>query len=254
MYSITRQVIASQGITGMWRGSAATAWRTAPGAGLYFVSVHHMRSIFIRLNELVDSNASLSPWQNAIVGGTSRCVSALVLHPFSVVKTRAEAGTYDPRFASFTQMSPYRALRTMHATEGWRSWWRGLVPTLARDVPYSTIYVTSFEACKASFSNHIKLTSDQPITSTQKMAITIGSALCGATLATLSTQIQDVMKTHAQLLVSTPTTESAPSAGWTIASLRSSIAPLFQGASARLVRKVSMTALTWTIYEFLAMS
>lgn len=46
------------------------------------------------------------------------------------------------------------ALRTMIEAQGYRGLWRGLGPTLYRDVPFSGIYWTSYEGIKSLWGIH----------------------------------------------------------------------------------------------------
>lgn len=65
---------------------------------------------------------------------------------------------------------------------GWTSLWKGLVPTLLRDVPFSAIYWVSYETLKSFFSK-----SDRPTFA--------ASFFYGATAGTVSDFIKQKLNT-----------------------------------------------------------
>jgi solute carrier family 25 protein 38 len=251
-----RTIASAHGYRGLWRGSAATLWRTAPGGAIYFFSLHQLRGAFDRSN--LGGTATLplgstapsaiSSLQHLVIGGTARGLAALALHPFSVVKTRAEAGAFDARFGAYSSTNPFSVLRSMLIAEGWRSWYRGILPTLARDVPFSSIYVSTYEFCK----RHHGIRSGDDASSrhysvAQTLLANSASSVCAATVATVATQVQDVLKTRAQLATSSASATVSATGERTFFGV--STASLWRGMSARLARKVCMTAFTWTVFE-----
>ncbi len=119
--------------------------------------------------------------------------------------------------------------------------YRGLMPTLLRDVPFSAIYIACYERGKT----HLRASLGEGYTA--KLTAAFGAGV----MATIATQVQDVVKTDVQL-ASTGT----PSPTWRHI-LRRHVAPgpgrtaLWASIAVRLGRKVGMTAVTWTLYETL---
>lgn len=68
--------------------------------------------------------------------------SATVISPLELIRTKLQS-----------QKQSYRELtdliRSAVATEGWLSLWRGLGPTLFRDVPFSAMYWYNYEMSKS---------------------------------------------------------------------------------------------------------
>lgn len=68
--------------------------------------------------------------------------AATVVSPVELIRTKLQA-----------QKQSYRELtsciRLAVQTEGWLSLWRGLGPTLLRDVPFSAMYWYNYEICKS---------------------------------------------------------------------------------------------------------
>ena len=83
-------------------------------------------------------------------------------------------------------------------TNGWLSLWRGLVPTLLRDVPFSGIYWTTYELIKPRVTSVLLSRAErQPNESTFAPAFVSGAT--AGMLAALLTQPFDVVKTHRQM-------------------------------------------------------
>ena len=117
------------------------------------------------------------------MGGLARTFAACLMIPFTVVKTRAEAGA--------SHRSVAQALATILATEGPRGLARGLGPTLARDVPFSSLYLAFYELLKARLPPWVKAQSPE--------AGHLTAGLGAGLLASLVTQPADVVKTRMQL-------------------------------------------------------
>merc|ERR1719266_995280 len=107
--------------------------RTVPGVGLYFASLHWLKTSFGGNTE--------GPLQAISLGMTARSVAGCAMIPITVLKTRFESGRYN-----YTKMSS--ALLEIYSREGTRGLCCGLVPTLVRDAPYSGLYLMFYTQLK----------------------------------------------------------------------------------------------------------
>merc|ERR1712032_1248707 len=125
--------------------------------------------------------------------------------PFTVVKTRIESGAFQYR-------SVFTALESILRLEGLRGLTRGLGPTLARDVPFSSLYLAFYDLLK------------------QKVAS--------------QTQLADVVKTQMQLGKERKISSA-------IASIyrEGGMGGFGKGLAPRMLRRSVMAALAWTLYE-----
>jgi len=225
--AVTRDVMRHHGgVPGLWRGLWPSLTRTVPGVGLYFSSV-----TWLRRNICDTQPTSL---QSALTGGLARAVAGSVLIPATVVKTRYESGLY-----------PYSgvvsALRHIIRTEGVRGLTAGLGPTLARDVPFSGLYLVFYDRLKCALS----------LTSSYSTSGHVMAGLGAGVMASLVTHPADVIKTRMQL-------DSAGRFG--VLNTAKSIykhRPLgtlglvvfYRGLLPRMMRRTLMSALAWTVYE-----
>merc|ERR1719414_2838790 len=104
-------VMTADGLQGLWRGVLPSLYRTVPGVGLYFSSMHWMR------NSLCEGKPS--SLQSLVIGGTARTFAGAVMIPFTVVKTRMESGNFNYR-------SVTAALVDIIKTQGVKGLGRGL--------------------------------------------------------------------------------------------------------------------------------
>merc|ERR1719288_42967 len=171
-------VMTADGLQGLWRGVLPSLYRTVPGVGLYFSSMHWMRhSVF---------NGKPNAGQSLLIGAAARTFAGSVMIPFTVVKTRMESGAFQYR-------SVFTALNSILCAEGLRGLTRGLGPTLARDVPFSSLYLAFYDLLKKEVTSNTRLASISP--EAAHMASGLGAGL----LASLVTQPADVVKTQMQL-------------------------------------------------------
>jgi solute carrier family 25 protein 38 len=135
IYSTLRVVIANENISGLWRGITPSITRTVPGVGLYFASLHWLKTKFGGDTE------KPHPLQAICLGMAARTVAGCVMIPITVLKTRFESGQYN-----YTKMSS--ALLEIYSREGVRGLCCGLTPTLVRDAPYSGLYLMFYTQLK----------------------------------------------------------------------------------------------------------
>eukprot|EP00092_Neocalanus_flemingeri_P018477 GFUD01019996.1.p1 GENE.GFUD01019996.1~~GFUD01019996.1.p1 ORF type:complete len:220 (+),score=62.42 GFUD01019996.1:255-914(+) len=139
VWTEVRYVATVEGISGFWTGVTPSLWRTVPGIGLYFSCYHSLSSIATPQGDRMTSLQSL------LVGTFARMCAGTLLIPVTVVKTRWEAG--GDKFL-YKGSGMVTALRTITAQEGVRGLVAGLAPTIARDAPYSGLYLMFYNNLK----------------------------------------------------------------------------------------------------------
>merc|ERR1719209_2258459 len=85
MFGEASAVMTAEGLRGLWRGVLPSLYRTVPGVGLYFSSMHWMRySVF---------HGKPNAGQSLLIGAAARTFAGSVMIPFTVVKTRYHNST-----------------------------------------------------------------------------------------------------------------------------------------------------------------
>lgn len=215
MVGVARTIVTTDSIAGLWKGVLPSVCRTVPGVGLYFSSMQLMKS------RLSDRPTHL---QSIFIGASARTIAASAMIPFTVLKTRFESNRFHYR-------GLLSAMSSILQSEGTRGLCSGLLPTLVRDVPFSALYLASYEAlksCTFSSSSHLF------------------SALGAGLVASLATQPADVVKTRMQLCGG-----ECPGLAGTVRCLyrEGGLKAFGVGLAPRLVRRTVMAAMAWTVYE-----
>lgn len=212
-----RVIVRENGVWGLWKGVTPSLWRTVPGVGLYFTVYHFLAD-----------QRTLNWNEAALIGATSRIAAGCLLLPVTVVKTRWEA-----KGSSYRSL--FQALGAITRTEGLRGLVAGLVPTLLRDAPYSSLYLMTYSRLKSSISSR-----DSAVQLDHVIA-----ALLAGFLATTVVQPADVIKTRMQLA------HSPSRLIGTVLAIRreKGTKGFFVGLWPRVIRKSLMSCLAWTVYE-----
>ena len=171
-----------------------------------------------------------APDQTQPAGGISRAIATAVLCPISLVKTRMEAtGAYSGAPAQ-GMLAVTRGIVRQH---GVRGLWRGALPTILSNAPFSAIYYSIYREIKAAAS-----APDRP-----QAAVNLCAALIASMAATLATQPTDVVRARIQLGANRGTFESASAIS------KHGGRAFMSGAMPRFLKRSVQTALVWTLYE-----
>ncbi|XP_053200702.1 mitochondrial glycine transporter B-like isoform X2 [Panonychus citri] len=228
-------VIRSESIVGLWRGTVPSLLRCIPGVGLYFASLHQLQTLICTTDE------KPSAGQAMVIGLSARLLAASILIPVTVIKTQFESG-------QFSNKSIPSAFRLVYSQHGLRGLYSGAFPTILRDVPYSGIYYMFYSqlrnyaanCCLNSRNHH-----DNPQPNLETF-INFTCSLVSGIFASIITHPADVIKTRMQL-----DPKGFPGLSSSVAIIfrdKGSIG-FFIGLTPRLMRRAAMTAFTWTIFE-----
>lgn len=236
IYSTMRVVIATENVAGLWKGMTPSITRTVPGVGLYFASLHWLKTSFGGNTE------KPGPLQAISLGMTARSVAGCAMIPITVLKTRFESGKYN-----YTRMST--ALLEIYSREGVRGLSCGLLPTLVRDAPYSGLYLMFYTQLKQNATTTLIQIHPALDVKDNGYLASITHFSCGITaglLASLVTHPADVVKTRMQLepLIYPSVTKACTQ----ILGL-SGPRGFLVGLAPRMLRRTLMSALAWTCYE-----
>jgi len=241
-----REVITTNGIRGLWRGTSPSLVRNVPGVALYMTSLTQMRTFLARSpyfahvrrqsgsGENVSVLPSLTSQGNLIAGATTRVAVGFLLNPFSVLKARFESNIYayetlSGAFGSLVRQGPSELLR-------------GFLASSLRDAPYAGLFVVFYEGIKRETSYLIPPKSNGEATVIHGL-----SAASAGAIATLATHPFDVIKTKVQVR-SEDRYHGFLRTIYTIWTQRR-VAGFFDGASLRITRKVFSSAIGWVVYE-----
>ncbi|ETL99377.1 hypothetical protein F442_04018 [Phytophthora nicotianae P10297] len=220
-----RHIFQTEGVRGLFAGLSPAMVIAVPSTVLYYMSydvlLHEGRQRFPEMEGLVPLMA----------GTTARIVAASITSPIELIRTRMQGEKPGASILNTFQQAVRRG--------GYASLLNGLGATLARDVPFSAIYWTSYENLQRKLNT-------EDLSRTQR-AFACG-ALSGAIAATVTTPF-DVVKTLQQ--VSMTAQGSQPSGMVVLRQVVASkgVGGAFTGLSARLARVAPSCAIMISCYE-----
>jgi len=227
----------NEGIKSLWSGLPPTLLMAIPATVIYFTAYDRLRADLWSWH-----GSSQQPlWIPVFCGAAARCIAATTISPLEMIRTKMQS-----QKMSYWEIS--EAIRQLVRHEGPLSMWRGLGPTLMRDIPFSSIYWASYEFMKESFDQR------HP---TLKFSLSAG-AFAGS-IAAITTLPFDVAKTHRQIelgerdLIDPARRHNYPSPR-TIDMLRqiyrqSGVPGLFSGIVPRVIKVAPSCAIMISIYE-----
>ena len=228
--AMLQRIYAQKGLRGVYAGLRPTLIMAAPNTILYYTAYeeivwqmrqsirHHPKS----KNNPIPFSSFLERNENwlfpLIAGGSARLVSSSLTAPLEFMRTRqaAAVGNGGLRDRSHVGIATqrngglYHEFRTIIRTEGgFSTLFRGLRPTLWRDVPFSAIYWLLLEQFRSCW-DVIRISEKQMTPFEQTGEAFLNGALAGMIAAAFTTPF-DVAKTRQQtLMLATPSASSIP--------------------------------------------
>ncbi|KAM9851549.1 LOW QUALITY PROTEIN: mitochondrial glutathione transporter SLC25A40 [Aulostomus maculatus] len=173
------KIVRSEGIKVLWSGLPPTLVMAVPATVIYFTCYDQLRAaLTVRM-------ADYKEFAPMMAGALARVGSVTVISPLELIRTKMQSQKH-----SYRELT--NLVRTAVEAEGWRSLWRGLGPTLLRDVPFSAMYWYNYERGKRLLCKHYNIT--EPT-----FAITFGSGAVSGSIAAVITLPFDVVKTRRQV-------------------------------------------------------
>jgi len=220
--AIARTVTATQGVKGLWRGTTASLWRQVPGIAIFYT--------------IIESSPSKTRAERLKTGFIARTTATTLLLPLVVIKTKIE-------FGISTGMAD--ATREIYRQNGVKGFWKGLLPTLARDGPYAALFFVFYREIQTAvgvdrnndFIQRNGLFAWQVTNFT--CALTAGAA------ATILTQPADVLRCHLQIDHRTGFDNFRAH----LAERGALRALYLDGLAPRITRRSLVSAINWSVFE-----
>uniref|UniRef100_A0A8C5H3N0 Mitochondrial glutathione transporter SLC25A40 n=1 Tax=Gouania willdenowi TaxID=441366 RepID=A0A8C5H3N0_GOUWI len=173
------QIVRSEGIKSLWSGLPPTLVMAVPATVIYFTSYDQLcASLRLRMGD----HAQEAP---LLAGALARVGAATVISPLELIRTKLQSQKQS--YGELTYL-----IRSAVQTEGWRSLWRGLGPTLLRDVPFSAMYWYNYERGKRWLCERYR-------TREPTFTMTFVSGAVSGSIASIVTLPFDVVKTRRQV-------------------------------------------------------
>jgi solute carrier family 25 protein 39/40 len=250
-WRMLRQIGRQEGWAGLYRGLRPTLLMAVPNTMLYYTAydeiVHALRHT---LTPPHDGGQAYAP---LLAGGSARLLSSTLTAPLEYLRTREASlgGT-----AEGSSSSSLSSIRKIVQTQGLSSLYRGLAPTLWRDVPFSAIYWCTLEALRQSWGTTNEssraLSSDTTTSSLSREFLQsfLNGMVAGSVAACCTTPF-DVVKTRAQAASSASSTANSrgtwPALRHVLAT--EGVTGLWRGNAARVTKVAPACAIMISSYE-----
>ena len=175
----------------------------------------------------------ISPWPSLtplFSGILARTLITSIVSPLELVRTNLQSTPPSPD-NPHTLRSVLSSIHSVTRSQGLSSLWRGLGPTLWRDVPFSGIYWASYERLKVSLEKEGR---------SSAMIAFVSGAVSGTTAALITSPF-DTLKTRRQALVMSSMAGGTNQATSLVAVLRDVVrnegaSALFAGLTPRIAK------------------
>ena len=170
---------ANHGISSFWRGTAASLARQIPGIALFYCMI-----------EALNPKTS---GERLMAGTVARSTATTIFLPLVVIKTKIEFGI---------QPNMVQSSKFIYQSEGFRGFWKGLLPTLLRDGPYSGLYLVFYRQLQDTFPGKSSNTFYEPKCFYLDFNVAYHNfifAFTAGAAATILTQPADVLRCHLQI-------------------------------------------------------
>lgn len=214
---IIRSIFMNEGLGGIYAGLAPTLVMGIPSTVLYFYTYEEIAP---RLKGLFPRDHPVSGAVPAVAGASARFVASLSTAPLELLRTQQAArsglGAADDSLNSGGR-GMITEFRTMVRNEGALSLFRGVWPTIMRDVPFSAIYWLSIESMRDRWKARRSSMSPSSTVSTTEQTIEalINGSVSGVIAAAFTTPL-DVLKTRSQIVSPTVAVSRATAASATM--------------------------------------
>jgi solute carrier family 25, member 38 len=232
---VAKQIYTLEGVRGFFRGGLSGMARSTLSSGIFFTGIEnfHLLTKGLRNNGYVPNN--VIDFLNA---GMTRMINTAVNNPLTVVKTKFEVVGKN-EYKSIAQ-----AISHIYQRDGIRGFYKGIMTTLMRDVPWSGIQYSSY---KYGIEWYKGLNPDKNL-KTQPLAVSLIAATSSA-FAVIITYPFDNLRVRYQCYDLSDQKFNKPYELVKKILKEEGVGGFYLGLLPRLMKKASSQALTWVLYE-----
>jgi len=199
------KIVKYEGAATLWRGVGASLVMAVPSQIIYMVGYETLRSSALEHTPYTFINSTTNKPSTTyiatttfIAGSASRTAVATLLAPLELFRTRLQSTG-----SNVSLNHVIGSVKDLIRNDGFSSLWRGLGPTLWRDVPFSGAYWAGYEGIRRLLSGGKgmgEIVKDDQASKTFSIAFASGAG--SGMIASFLTHPFDVIKTRRQTTTS----------------------------------------------------
>ncbi|KAJ7372293.1 hypothetical protein OS493_019737 [Desmophyllum pertusum] len=232
-------MIKEGGIKSLWRGNGANVVKIAPESSIKFFAYEKAKKL------LGADEKQLGVRERLLAGSMAGVASQTSIYPLEVLKTRLalrKTGQYkglvDAAYVIFT-------------TEGIRSFYRGLFPSLLGIIPYAGIDLAIYETLKNFYLNYHKNESADP-----GVFLLLACGTASSTCGQLASYPLSLVRTKLQAQARARTADKGDNMVSVIRTILKEDGPrgLYRGLAPNFLKVAPAVSISYVVYEHLRMS
>jgi hypothetical protein len=239
--SVVKRIFQMEGPRGFFRGGLLSLGKSTLGAGVFFNGLENMHVLTKQYREIKYLPNNVIDFCNA---GFARIFTTLTVSPLNVLKTRFEV-VGNKEYSSIAH-----AFKTVYKNQGLKGFYRGIIPTLIRDVPFAGLEYSTYRYFVSLYGRYIEPTRN-PYDSS---LVIFSCAGVSAMLSVLVTYPFDNVRVRLQ--TNDMAAKQIKGMGPMISHVykEEGMRGFYLGYLPRLMKKGVACSLAWTLYEALRSS
>ncbi|EAS04974.1 solute carrier family protein (macronuclear) [Tetrahymena thermophila SB210] len=225
------QIWKSEGYKGFYRGGVLAILKSTIGCGIFFTGLENIRYIFNAQNA---KNPYLQQFLNFLSASSAKLVTSMILSPINVMKTRFEV----------VGQNEYKSILSTVAKitkeEGFIGFYRGILPTLMRDIPWSGLQFAIYSSMIQSYDYVFQ----QRAQDNTSYVFFVGAVSSGLSLLMVY-PFDNIRVRYQGKKLETRSMGTLMKQVYT----EQGFFGFYKGYLPRLLKKCTSGALTWTLYE-----
>lgn len=144
-FDVVRQLYKEGGVKSVFRGSAMTLARDGPGSAVYFATYEYVKRKLTPKTEDGHPIGDLSLTAVTVAGGSAGVAMWIPVFPVDTIKSRLQSAEGNPTIGG--------TIRGLYANGGFKAFFPGIGPAMARAVPANAATFLGMELAKKAMNN-----------------------------------------------------------------------------------------------------
>ena len=239
-FQTIKQIFHLEGPRGFFRGGLLGVGKSTLGAGIFFTGLENVHGLTQDLRKIKYIHSGFIDFLDA---GLSKIVTTFLVNPITVLKTRFEVVGIN-EYKSIKD-----AIKSIYMNEGAKGFYKGILATMIRDVPYSGIQYSSYKWCYDMYSRFI----DDSVNPQSKPGVVLVISIISAAWAVMLTYPFDNLRVRIQCFdfVNHENNKVQLNMLNNVKNIwkEEGNKGFYIGYIPRLMKKATSSALTWSLYE-----